>query len=286
MRSSLRATGPAVLLFFMGAAPGCAAETADRGAAADDSEVREAAFVRPVVLRDSPLSLANPNGDAVTRPVWGGAFTIDKTVHAKVSLDAKKGSGGLLFGERADPDAENDESVAVALVAGAAGWSLRELAGSAVVQEIAVDAPKESDFTISFTSSTKTVSVSVGGRKHSLAIRGALAPSAGTYVTLDPGSELGIGEMKLTEQLATSSELGTPLRKLAGERGISIGSATDVWPPLHDAKFEALLAEQFDTAAPTELYWPTTRGEDQDYFFLPADLMVNFARVHRQKVNG
>jgi endo-1,4-beta-xylanase len=288
MRSLLRAAGPALLLFYMCSVPGCASETSDEGSDSADatSGVSEASFVRPVVLRDSPLSLANPNGDPVTRPIWGGAFTFDKTVHVKVSLDAKKGTGGVLFGGRSDPEAENDESIAVALVAREGGWSLRELKGSSVVQDVAIDAPRKTELTIAFVASTKTVTVAVADRKHSLKVRGAIAPSVGTYVTLDAGAELVIGELKMTEKLATSADLGTPLRKLAAQRGIAVGTATDVWPPLHDAKFESLLAEQFDTAAPTEFYWPTTRGEDQDYFFLPADLMVNFAHVHQQKVNG
>ena len=47
-----------------------------------------------------------------------------------------------------------------------------------------------------------------------------------------------------------------------------------------------MFTEQFGTASPTEFYWPTTRGEDRDFFFVPADLMVNYATVHDQKVTG
>lgn len=282
----------ALLLLSMlaaASAPGCAADGVDGTSDESDvtSGVSDADFVRPVVERDAPLALGNPNGDPVTRPIWGGAFTFDKTVHVKASLDAKKGTGGLVFGGRGDPEAEGeDTSVAVALVARDAKWSLRELAGSRVVQEVAIDAPAKSDFIVSFVPATKKITVATNGKKQSIVMRGSPAPSAGTYVFLEPGAELGIGALALSEALSTSSNLGTPLRKLAADRGILVGTATDVWPPLHDAKFEALLAEQFDTAAPTEFYWPTTRGEDQDYFFLPADLMVNFAHVHHQKVNG
>src|SRR5690606_36414547 len=33
-------------------------------------------------------------------------------------------------------------------------------------------------------------------------------------------------------------------------------------------------------------HWTTTRGEDADYFLLPADLLVNYARMHGQAVHG
>src|SRR5687767_6732383 len=111
MRRFLDLAGPGLLLLSMAVAPGCAGEAeAEADAAADESEVREATFVRPVVIRDSPLALSNPNADPVTRPIWGGAFTFAETVHVKLSLDAKKGSGGVLFGGRGDPEAETDES--------------------------------------------------------------------------------------------------------------------------------------------------------------------------------
>lgn len=290
MRSLRTVAGPALLLLSIAsamAAPGCAVESeSDADSNSGAAGVSEAAFVRPVVVRATPLALANPNSDSVTRPIWGGAFTLSETVHARVSLDATRGSAGLVFGERSDPEAETDESVAVALVSHEGAWALRELKGSSVVQEVKIDAAAQSDFVVTFTPASRSVAVAVAGKKHSLVMRGSPAKSAGTYVVLDAGAEIGIAELALSQPLPQATELGTPLRKLAAQRGISIGSATDVWPPLHDAKFEALLAEQFDTAAPTEFYWPTTRGEDQDYFFLPADLMVNFATVHQQKVSG
>jgi endo-1,4-beta-xylanase len=259
--------------------------------AADDitSGASEGRFVRPIVVREHPLSLANPNSDAVTRPVWGGAFALDHATGFRASLDGKRGGGGLVFGGRGDPEhADTDRSVAIALVAEAqeGKWALRELAGSATVQEVAIDAPRVSDFVVELAQGGRAIKVKTNGRTYSLSTRAELVRSAGTYVTLAPGAELGITDLAATQPLASGLALGTPLRELARARGMSIGTATDVWPPLHDAHFEALLAEQFDTVAPTEFYWPTTRGEDKDYFFLPADLMVNFATVHRQKVNG
>src|SRR5688572_19509829 len=83
---------------------------------ADDitSGVGEAAFVRPIVERAHALVIANPNSDEVTRPVWGGAVSLDRTVAFHAVLDAKRGASGLVFGGRGDPEqADTDRSVAV-----------------------------------------------------------------------------------------------------------------------------------------------------------------------------
>src|SRR5690606_36476031 len=67
---------------------------------------------------------------------------------------------------------------------------------------------------------------------------------------------------------------------------VEIGTAFDIWPPVHDLSLESLLGRQFNRIAPTDLYWSTTRGEDRDYFFVPADLAVNYATVHEQAITG
>jgi endo-1,4-beta-xylanase len=260
-------------------------------ASSDESDLTgglsQAQFVRPVVLATAPLALSNPQGDAVTWPVWGGAFTLAKSVSVHVALEAKGASAsGLVFGSRGDPGAEKDESVAIELVARGGAWVLRELAGAKTVQELRIEAPASADFVVTFASAGKSVKVTSNGKDYSMTTKGALAPSAGIYVHLEPAAQLSLRELALTEPLPVASALGTPLRRLAAERGISIGSATDVWPPLHDSGFESLLGEQFDTAAPTEFYWATTRGEDKDYYFVPSDLMVNYATVHKQKLTG
>src|SRR6185369_14617332 len=166
------------------------------------------------------------------------------------------------------------------------GWSLRELSAAKTMQQVPITAPASADFVLAFDSSKKTVTVKTNGKDFSLAMQGTLAESAGIYAHLESKAKLAIRDLAVSQPLPTTPSLGSPLRELAKGRGIAIGSATDVWPPLHDQGFESLLVEQFDTAAPTEFYWATTRGEDKDYYFLPADMMVNYATVHHQKVNG
>jgi endo-1,4-beta-xylanase len=154
------------------------------------------------------------------------------------------------------------------------------------VQEIAIAAPGSATFVIEIERDGRSLAITVDGVGYSITPGEPLAPVAGVYVHLEPGAELAITELAMTQPLPVAPGLGTPLRELAAGRDVQIGSATDVWPPLHDIGFEALLAQQFDTAAPTEFYWATTRGEDDDYFFVPGDLMVNYAGVHGQTING
>lgn len=234
----------------------------------------QAPLVRPVVLDAAPLALANPQADAVTWPLWGGAFTTHEDVRLRVDADAT-GVAGLVIAGAGDPE----ERTAVALVEVDGAWRLRETAGAATVEEVelSVAPPLLVDVTDGGTT------VSVGGTR--LALDAELV-DAGLYVHLEPGAALDVTDVALSQPLPTRPELGTPLRELAAARGVSIGSATDVWPPLHDLGFESLLAEQFGTVAPTELYWATTRGEDEDFFFVPADLMINFATVHEQDVTA
>jgi len=248
--------------------------------AATEGALRAAAFVRPVVEPRAPLSLSNPDRRALTRPLWGGSF--EPAARVRLAVEASAGSG-LVLGDRAAPDADEDETVAVALVADTRGWALRELRGSRVVRERRFDADRSLRAVLRV-EPRRVVLEDARGGEHGLALEGTLPASSGTYVTLAPGGTLAITDVALSQPLGRRPELGTPLRELA--RGRSLGTATDVWPPRHDARYEALLAEQFDTLAVTDLYWPTTRGEDRDYQLTPADLLVNFASVHHQKVHG
>lgn len=244
--------------------------------------------VRPVVMAERPLSLANPQQDAVTWPIWGSAFTLDDALEVRVSLrPGGAAAGGLLFaGPPEDPE-EPDLRRAIQLVSDGTAWSLRETMAGDTLQEVAI--PGATDFVLVFDAGGRTVTVTSNGEEVSLAPDEALAPDGvpvGAYVYLEPGAELAIDALALTQRLPAATGLGTPLRELAAARGVEVGTAIDVWPPLHDIGFESLLGEQFDTAAPTEFYWATTRGEDEDYFFVPADLIVNYALVHGQTVNG
>ena len=244
-----------------------------------DDDGGGAAFPRTVVDRARPLALDNPQEDAVTWPVWGGAFRLTGAVKLRADLQPE-GPASLLI---AGPGAPR-ERFSIELAWTGDAWLLREKDGGAALQEIAVTDPG----LVALEPAGSAVLVTVDGSEHTFVP--TTPPDGmelGLYVSLEPGSRLAIGELALSAPLPSSAaELGTPLRELAAARGVSIGSAVDIWPPRHDLGFEAMLGEQFATAAPTELYWATTRGEDRDFFTLPADLIVNYAAVHRQRVTG
>jgi endo-1,4-beta-xylanase len=246
--------------------------------------------VRPVVMAERPLSLSNPQQDAVTWPIWGSAFTLDEALEVRVSLrPGGAAAGGLLFaGPPEDPE-EPDQRRAIQLARDGAEWSLRETMGGDTLQEVAIAAPGAADFVLAFDAGGRSLTVTSDGEEVWVVPGEALAPEGvplGAYVHLEPGAELTIDQLALTQGLPAARELGAPLRELAAAHGVEVGTAIDVWPPLHDIGFESLLGEQFDSMAPTEFYWATTRGEDEDYFFMPADLIVNYAFVHGQTANG
>lgn len=227
--------------------------------------------VRFVVTPEHPLALDNPQQDTVTWPLWGGAFPLGERL-IRASLSASEGAGLMIAAD----------GVAIELVAaGDDEWTLRELADGDAMQELTFAAAGELVIELSPTE--------VRIDDLALALSQALGPpggEAGLYVTLEPGASLLIDQLTLDAPLPTHPELGPPLRELAEPHGLDIGTALDIWPPQHDLALESLLGEQFSRLAPTELYWPTTRGEDQDFFFLPADLAVNYALVHEQSLTG
>jgi endo-1,4-beta-xylanase len=229
---------------------------------------------RPVVLAASPLVLTNPGAEPVTWPLWGGAFTTDEDIRLRVDADST-GVAGVVIAGAGDPE----QRVAVALLEVDGTWRLRETDGAVTSQE--VELAGGPPFIVDVADGG--VAVSAGSTQLMLA---APLVDPGLYVHLEPGAALQVTDVALSQPLPTTPSLGVPLRELASACGVAIGTATDVWPPLHDLGFEALLAEQFGTVAPTELYWATTRGEDADFFFVPADLMINFATVHAQDVTA
>jgi endo-1,4-beta-xylanase len=257
------------------------------------SSLRSDAFVRPVVLSSAPLALTNPLHDTVIRPLWGGAFTRDTNAKAVSVHMQLEGSGGarLLFG-RVVPELDEDARtrarerapgegglLEIARVEG--GWELRETESSLTALRFV-----SSEVVLTFEPSGRRVILATAEvAPRALELSRPLARSVGTYVGLAPAAELTVRELALTQPIQASG-LGTPLRELAAPRGIAIGTATDVWPALSDERFEALLGEQFGLAAPTEFYWSTVRSDRDAFFFLAADLMVNYAGVHDQRIDG
>jgi endo-1,4-beta-xylanase len=241
-------------------------------------------FVRPVVVPGHPLALANPQREVVVWPIWGAAFATDAPVAMRALLcPGGRGGNGLVV---AGPGPA-ETRVSVQLIARAGRWSVRELDGPTVIQERELAAPSCGALVVSVGEHEVTVSSTAASARLALgAPLGARGTSAGVYVYLEPGGTLAIHELALDQPLPGAPELGPPLRTLARARGLDIGSAIDVWPPLHDLGFESILGEQFNAVAPTELYWTTTRGEDADFFFVPADLSINYALVHDQTVTG
>jgi endo-1,4-beta-xylanase len=235
-------------------------------------------LARPVVLPSSPLSLDNPQGYEVSWPLWGGSITLHEEVQLHVSMQATGSASGLVL---AGPGAPRDRS-AVEVMSADGAWSLRETAGGELVQELALE---QGATELQLVLAAGGGSVRAGELE--LTLQGSLTEEAsGLYVYLEPGATLQLDDVSLSQPLPVDVSLGEPLRELAAAHGLSIGNATDIWPPMHDLHFDALMAQQFDRASPTEFYWPTTRGEDQDFFFLPADLMVNYALVHDQTLTG
>ncbi|HVI00519.1 MAG TPA: endo-1,4-beta-xylanase, partial [Enhygromyxa sp.] len=235
-----------------------------------------AAPARAVVVPEHPLALVNTQQDALTWPLWGGAFEIGE-LSIRASLEATGHSGLRIAGPEL-----TENGAAIELVSAADGeWTLRETVGGGVVQEQSGTIAGELVIELTPTE------VRVGELALELAAPlGPLGGDAGLYVTLAPGASLVIDELTLSDPLPARPELGPPLRELAAAHDLDIGTALDIWPPLHSLALESLLGEQFNRVAPTDLYWPTTRGEDQDFFFVPADLAVNYALVHGQSITG
>lgn len=238
-------------------------------------------FIRAVVVPEYPLTLLNSQEDPVTWPLWGGAFAIgDLSIRASLTAN---GTSGLVI---AGPG-PIEERVAIELVFAGEEWSLRETAGGEFVQDVVGLPATDGELVVELEGSEVRVIGMLG--ELSMVLTEPLGPEgaeAGLYVTLVPGAELTINDIALTAALPRHPKLGTPLRQLAADRGLEIGTALDVWPPLHDLELESLLGQQFNRIAPTGFYWPTTRGEDQDFFFMPADLAVNYGLVHDQSIAG
>lgn len=240
---------------------------------------------RAVVLAEHPLALRSDQQQTVVWPIWGGAFTPHEPVTLRGTLDpGGTGASGIVVAGPGQPESR----VTLELLAADGAWTIRETDGSAVLQEKPVRGSATDELIMEITTQKATVRVA-GGEKTTVELGAPLAEdgeAAGLYVHLEPGATLGLRELELSQPLPRGSELGTPLRDLAEVSGIEIGTALDIWPPLHDIGFEAMLGEQFNSVTPTELYWPTTRGEDDDYFFVPADLSMNYAAVHDQSVTA
>ncbi len=250
-------------------------------------------FERVVVSRKWPLALANPQRDTIAWPIWGGAFTLADasgaslagplSVSASMIGGSEPGARGLLVAA----EGPISERAGAAILWDDSGWVLREVRGPRTVAEVPLPADETGEFVIEIEPSTVRVVGTLGEAELALSTPLAVGDAAvGLYAWLDPATSLSMSELSLTSPLPLHPELGAPLRTLAEGRGVDLGAATDVWPPVHDLGFESLLGEQFGRAAPTEFYWATTRGEDADWFLVPADLMVNYATLHEQEVTG
>jgi endo-1,4-beta-xylanase len=239
---------------------------------------------RAVVLAEHPVALESDQQDTVVWPIWGGAFTPDEQVTLRGRLEpGGEGASGLVIAGPGEPESR----VTVELVAADGAWSVRESDGSEVLQEEPVEGGTAEELVVEITA--ESVTVAAGAEETTLDLAGPLAAdgeAAGLYAYLEPGATLNLLELELSQPLPRHPELGTPLRELAADKGIEIGTAIDIWPPLHDMGFESMAGEQFNSMTPTYLYWATTRGEDEDYFFVPADLEMNYATVHDQSVTA
>ena len=253
----------------------------------DDSPDDQTGLARPVVRAAQPLALENTTLAPVRWPIWGGAMSLGEPARVEVELGAANGSAaGLAFA--GPPDAlQPEERTWVELVRGDGVWILQETSDGTVVKSEEVQGAVSEDLVIELGAAGASIKVN-GASEATLEPTKPLASdgAVGMYALIGVGATLGIDALATSEPLPHATDLGEPLRELADARGITIGSATDIWPPDSDLGFEVLMADQFGMAAPTELYMPTTRGEDPDFFFVPADLMVNYATVHGQHASG
>src|SRR5690349_6634202 len=113
-------------------------------AAGEGGHAAPVALVRDVVLPGQPLALSNPQDEAVTWPIWGGAFTLEEVVTLRVALGAGEGArAGIVLAAPGDPETRR----AVELVyEGGARWCLRETEGEARAQELTFTAPRSTTF--------------------------------------------------------------------------------------------------------------------------------------------
>jgi GH35 family endo-1,4-beta-xylanase len=259
---------------------GCGQSTNAGDEDCTDGKCDPSEYARAVVKPASPLALANTQQERVTWPIWGSAFEIDETVKIRLSLEAT-GKSGIVFALPGEPE----ERRAFALLWTGSDWQLSERVGDAApVQHLSVGSAAAAEIVVTIGDGPLTVAGTLEGTLTSAA---TLTGPMGIYVELEPGAKLAVTDLALT-QLLPASQLGTPLSALADARGRSVGSTSETgeWPPRHDINFESMWAEQFDTAGILDFYWTTTRGEDQDFYFVPADLMVNYATVHEQAIDG
>jgi endo-1,4-beta-xylanase len=239
-------------------------------------------YARSVVRSTSPLRLTNTQQERVTWPIWGSAFQINETVKLRISLDPT-GKAGVVFALPGEPE----ERRAFVLAWSGTEWKLSERVGDAApIKSVSLGKTRAGTIVVEVSEGGRLFKVS-GSVKGSLRSAAALTGPMGLYVELQPAAQLGINYAALTQPLPIAN-LGTPLKALSAAKGRSFGSTSETgeWPPRHDINFESMWYQQFDTAGILDFYWTTTRGEDEDFYFVPADLMVNYATVHNQTING
>jgi GH35 family endo-1,4-beta-xylanase len=240
----------------------------------------EPEFVRPVVRSSHPLTLKNPQQERVTWPIWGSAFDLAGVTRARIALDPS-GESGVVFGSP-------DESHAFALLWDGA-WTLRETVDDEPVNEVSLAIPQAARVAVEVAEGASAIRVFDGERlAGSLSSTRRHTGAMGIYVQLEPQATLLLGDLTLSTPLVGPRLDGPSLDALAGAHGRSFGSTneTGTYPPRHDLAFEAMHGSQFGVAGILDFYWTTTRGEDEDYFFLPADLAVNYATVNGQAIHG
>lgn len=240
-------------------------------------------FARSVVRSQMPLALTNTLQERVTLPIWGSAFTTDEVVKVRVALEPT-GTAGLVFALPGEPE----ERRAFTLRWSGSAWKLGERVGEGTItREIEVSRTRSAKLVIEIRDGGKTIRVTAGSTRKTLTSRSSVTGPMGIYVELEPGAQLAVRDLAVTQPLSPSL-LGTPLQALARAHGRELGSTSETgeWPPRHDLAFESMYAREFDTAGILDFYWTTTRGEDDDFYFVPADLMVNYATMHGQTING
>lgn len=206
------------------------------------------------VKPEHPLTLTNPLDAPVRYPLWGAVIEAAPTVRLEGQISAQTGSVILLIGR----------------------------------VPLALDAESHSQFSVELTTELLRVTSASGEvtERYFDTAQYEIGQPLGVDVQLGSGASVTIESLTLAPAGDAVTLGDASLNALAQPHGINIGVATDIYPPVHDLAYERLLAHEAGLLAPTEFYWTTTRPAEDVFYFLPADMMVNFALVNGQRVRG
>jgi endo-1,4-beta-xylanase len=202
-----------------------------------------------------PLTLTNPLSTSVRYPLWGAVIEAAPRIQLQIKITERSGAVILWLGRRVS---------------------------------FPLDKDTHQNFTVELGPDRMVLTPENGEPVHTLfeAPSYEIGLPLGVDLEIAAGASITIEELTLSPQAQVVTLGDVSLQALAEPHGINIGVATDIYPPVHDLAYEQLLAHEAGLLAPTEFYWTTTRPAEDVFYFLPADMMVNFALANGQRVRG